>query len=309
LRDASAKYLEYCELQFDYSTFIDKKKALKELGQKTGNITLDKVDPATILHKVLMPQKTGNLYNKRRKDLHSFFEYARKFHGLPFNPVAVIDKVPQDRKPQPVPTHGEYAKLLMKVGPGQDRNLIITLAESGARRSEVFRLTWSEDVDFEEQTLRLGNKKNRAREMKFRFVPMSDDLYKALRDQFKRRLSHSDFVFQNRAVWKDKEGRVVKRHPNYGGRFTARRRFMRGLCKEAGVKPMGFHALRRYFASKLIEDGKDLETIRYLMGHATVSTTDRYIYRLKSDRRTAVNNPASEKKKHTKKHIKGAREK
>ena len=68
LRDASAKYLEYCELQFDYSTFVDKKKALKELGQKTGNITLDQVEPATILHKVLIPQKTKDTFSV----IHSF---------------------------------------------------------------------------------------------------------------------------------------------------------------------------------------------------------------------------------------------
>ena len=124
---------------------------------------------------------------------------------------------------------------------------------------------------------------------------MSDELYKALPDQFKRRLPHSDYVFQNRAEWQNNEGEVTRQHPNYGDRFTARRKFMRGLCKEAGVKSMGFHALRRYFASRLIEKGRDLETIRHLMGHATVSTTDRCIYRLKSDIRLTV----SKIEKHT----------
>jgi len=73
-----------------------------------------------------------------------------------------------------------------------------------------------------------------------------------------------------------------------GKGFTTRRRFMLGLCEKAKVKPMGFHALRRYFASKLVENREDLETIRQLMGHDAVSTTDRYIYRLKSDLRSAV---------------------
>lgn len=283
LLGVATKYLNYCKIQYTHSTYTDRRKALKELMAITGNIPIIQVEPEIILHKILLPQTTNNLYNKRRKDLHVFFEYAKDFHGLRFNPVAPIKKIPQERKDQPMPTHGEYAKLLLKVGSGQDRNLIITIAESGARRSEVFRLTWSDDVDFHNRTLRLGNRKNRARVMKYRYVPMSDELYNILQNQFKGRLPQSDFVFQNRAVWKDKEGRTVRRHPNYGQGFTARRKFMRGLSKRAGVKPLGFHSLRRYFASKLVEQGEDLETIRQLMGHHAVSTTDRYIQRVKDD--------------------------
>jgi len=249
----------------------------------TGNVSIDHVEAETILHQVLLPKKTKNLFNKRRKDLHAFFEYAKDFHGLRLNPVAPIKKIPLDRKNQPMPTHGEYAKLLLKVGPGQDRNLIVTIAESGARRSEVFRITWSDDVNFNNRLLRLGNRKNRARVMKYRQIPMSDDLFDVLKDQLKMRLPQSDYVFQNKAVWMDKNGKIVRKHPNYGGRFTARRKFIRGICKRATVKPMGFHSLRRYFASKLVEQGEDLETIRGLMGHHAVSVTDRYIQRVKDD--------------------------
>jgi integrase len=241
------------------------------------------IDPGIVLHEVLLKQKTPQLYNKRRKDLSTFFDYAVDFHGVKFNPVKATKKLPSDRAKQPMPTQGEYAKLLLRLGPGQDRNLVITLAESGARRSEVFRLTWSDDVDFHNRLLRLGNRKNRKRELKFRYIPMSEDLYKALRDQFKRRLPQSDYVFQNRAEWVDKGGNVTRRHPHYGQRFTARRKFMRGLCKRAGVKEFGFHGLRRYYASKLVAEGLDLETIRERMGHHAVSVTDKYINRIKDD--------------------------
>jgi integrase len=118
---------------------------------------------------------------------------------------------------------------------------------------------------------------------------MNDELYEALQDQWKAKLPHSDYVFQNRAVWKDKEGKTVRRHPNYGDRYTARRRFMRGLCKKAGIdKRIGFHALRRFFASMLADNREKLGTIQKLLGHANVSTTDRYIHRLKDDTRAAV---------------------
>jgi len=287
LQAAATDYLKFCEAQYHRSTFTDKRMALRGLMAVTGHIGVEQVEPSLVLNEIILKQKTPNLANKRRKDLHAFFEYCRKFQGLRYNPISLIDKLPHERGPQPVPTDGELAKLMLKAGRDrQDRNMLIAFINSGARRSELFRIKFSEDVDFNERMLRLGTRKNKAREMRYRHIPMNDDLYKALLDQFRNRLAHSDYVFQNRSVWKkDEKGRIVKTHPRYGDSFTKRRKFMEGLCREAKVKPMGYHALRRYFASKLVENGEDLETVRYLLGHSNVSTTDRYIYRLKSDLR------------------------
>lgn len=288
LHDAATKYLDYAKAQYAKTTYSDKRLALKEMIAALGNVSIDRVDPGIILHEVLLKQPTPQLYNKRRKDLSAFFEYAIDFHGAPFNPVKATKKRPVERINQPMPTYGEFAKLLLKVDPGQDRNMLTIFSECGARKSEGLRLTWSDDVDFHNRLLRLGNRKNKQREMRYRYIPISDKLYDALQDQFKRRLPHTDYVFQNMAVWKDKTGRVVRKHPGYGQRFTARRKFMRGLCKRAGVKPMGFHSLRRFYASKLVEKGLDLETVRERMGHHAVSVTDRYIKRIKDDKKTNI---------------------
>ena len=138
-------------------------------------------------------------------------------------------------------------------------------------------MTWA-DVDFHGKVGRFGNRKNKKRELRFRDVPLNAAAYTALKELSKQRLPQSDYVFQNRD----------ERHPGYGGRYTARRRFMAGLCKSAKIQRMGFHSLRRYFASKLIENGESLETVRELLGHQVVSTTDKYVYRLKADVQGAV---------------------
>lgn len=293
LLSVSTKYLKYCELQFNRTTFLNKKKVLKEFMKLTGNIPIQDVESETILHKFLMPQKTTALYNNRRKDLHSFFEYARDFHGLKYNPVTPIKKVPRERVNQPMPTHGELAKLLLSMKAGQDKNMIIFYSECGARKEEGLRLTWSDDIDFHNRFIRLGTRKNKARELKYRYIPMTDKAYTVLQDQFKKRLPTNDYVFQNRAVWEDKEGNIVRKHPNYGERFTARRKFMKGACKTAKVKDFGFHGLRRYYASNLVAEGLDLESIRQRMGHATVSVTDRYILRIKDDMQNKVPHEAT----------------
>ena len=209
--------------------------------------------------------------------------------------MSEIPKLAADRKPQPVPTEEEFLKLLMAAS-RHDRNLLICCAATGGRRSEILRMTWTEDINFQDRTVRLCNRKNRSRELRCRTVPMNDELYKALQDQYATRFPDSDFVFQNRAVWASKDGRVIHKHPNYGGRYTARRRFMAGLCKRAKIKKrIGFHALRRYFASMLADNREKLPTIQALLGHAAVSTTDRYVHRLGDDTRAAVGKLSIEK--------------
>ena len=63
---------------------------------------------------------------------------------------------------------------------------------------------------------------------------------------------------------------------------------MRGICKRAGITPFGFHALRRFVASVLADSGKSTNTIRRVLRHKHVSTTERYIHNINDDLRETM---------------------
>jgi integrase len=83
---------------------------------------------------------------------------------------------------------------------------------------------------------------------------------------------------------------------HYGKPFTTRRRFMLGLCKRAGVKEFGFHALRRYVASYLADVLKgSTKTIQDILRHRHLMTIERYVHRIRGDLRAVMNLLENEK--------------
>jgi integrase len=277
------EYLSRCQIKDKNSTYKTKRRHLKRF--------IEKVPPDTPINDItsndiwvyLKDIAKATRFNRSRKELHTFFNYAVKFYDLPSNPVSRIDPLPQASEPQQVFTEEEFIRLMMAAD-RHGRNLLIVYGTTGARRNELFRLTWTDDVNFEERTIRIGTRKSRDHSMKYRYIPLNDMAINALMDQYKTRLPLSDYVFQNREP----------NHSHYGDRYTTRRRFIRGLCKKAGIEKkgkVGFHAIRRMFASLLADKHKQsIPTVQKLLGHSSPNTTAKYIYKVQNDIKLAVEN-------------------
>lgn len=60
-------------------------------------------------------------------------------------------------------------------------------------------------------------------------------------------------------------------------------------CEEAGIEDLHFHDLQHSFASRLVANGNDLNTVKELMGHSKLPTTQRYLHSSAELKRDAVN--------------------
>jgi integrase len=60
-------------------------------------------------------------------------------------------------------------------------------------------------------------------------------------------------------------------------RYVYRDKFLKTLCRRAGVPEFAFHALRHYAASAMAAAGVPTTAIQTILGHENASTTDNYL--------------------------------
>ncbi|MBN1271607.1 MAG: tyrosine-type recombinase/integrase [Candidatus Aminicenantes bacterium] len=66
------------------------------------------------------------------------------------------------------------------------------------------------------------------------------------------------------------------------------RRVFETASRRAGIKGLTLHDIRHTFASRLVRAGVDLITVKDLLGHYSVKTTERYIHSNKEQKRKAL---------------------
>ncbi len=150
----------------------------------------------------------------------------------------------------------------------RDRAILEVLYSCGLRVSELAGLDL-EDVDAEQRLVRVTGKGN-----KERVVPVGGTALRAV----ERYLEAVRPL--RRRVWPDPDrGPLYLNHR--GGRLTVRSmaRIVKRYALAAGLDPdVSPHALRHTFATHLLEGGADLRSVQELLGHESLSTTQKYTH-------------------------------
>jgi integrase/recombinase XerC len=151
----------------------------------------------------------------------------------------------------------------------RDRAILELFYASGLRLSELVGVD-ANDVDLASRRVRVLGKGG-----KERIIPFNTGAAKAIREYLKDREGLTRPVTASRS----KDDPLFM---NYrGGRLTVRsvdrlvRRYVAATSARMGISP---HALRHSFATHLLQRGADLRAIQELLGHARLSTTQRYTH-------------------------------
>jgi len=189
-------------------------------------------------------------------------------------------KMPKTKQKEPsYLTEQEYRRLLRAVQKSatryfkpRDTAIVIVLLGMGLRLSELVKLSIG-DVNFEDSTIKVTRKGNQER-----ILPANEAVLNSIRRYLKTRknagvkdplfLSTRKQRIDSASVW-----RVVKKYLK-----TA------GIIKEK-LSP---HTLRHTFATTLLKLGENILTIKELLSHRNLRTTERYLHINNEDLRSAV---------------------
>ncbi|MDG1052176.1 MAG: tyrosine recombinase [Flavobacteriaceae bacterium] len=219
------------------------------------------------ISKEIKPQTQARIISGLRR----FYDYLILEELIEINPMKNIETpkigvhLPTTLTLKEIDKMISNIKLTSKTG---IRNVAIIelLYSCGLRVSELVNLKVS-DLFFKESLIKVTGKGN-----KERFVPISvlsqeyiNNYLNEIRKHHKIKKNFEDTLFLN------ERGTNLSRNMIFI--------IINKLKKQSNInKKIGPHTLRHSFATHLIENGADLITIQKMMGHESITTTERYLH-------------------------------
>ncbi len=241
------------------------------------HIDIQQVDNITIR------EYLATLYEKKKKKtsiarklatLRTFFKFLCREEVLKLNPARLVTSPRLDKKLPVTLSVDDVIRFIESPDTDtplgrRDRAILELLYGTGVRVSELCGLN-VDDIDFKNQSIRV-----RGKGRKERIVPYGGkaqeamEAYLGVRGQF---LSEADED--------SREPQVM--FLNYQGTRISTRSVGRLIDKYvaivADMRNISPHALRHSFATHLLNAGADLRSIQELLGHARLSTTQKYTH-------------------------------
>jgi site-specific recombinase XerD len=192
--------------------------------------------------------------------LRGFYDYLMSDEGMVMtNPIRKISI----RLPKPLPRHlkdDQVANLFAVITKPRDRAMFMLMLRCGLRVEEVAHLT-VDAVEYPRRELFVASGKG----AKDRMVYLSDDACAALLAYLEKRTSKAKELF------------LVEKGPQKGKPISVRgiQKRIEYYAEKSGLE-VSCHCLRHTLATQLLNADAQLSSIQGLLGHAHVTTTQRY---------------------------------
>lgn len=207
--------------------------------------------------------------NRRLSALRSLYRFALARHLVEKDPAY---RVTGPKKDKPLPQflkEKEMDELLDREQWGDDynnvraRTIIMTFYETGMRLSELIGLD-DGAINFVNREVKVLGKGN-----KERIIPFGDELDSTLREYIKVR--NFNVERKSSALFLSDKGMRMKP-------AAVRTIVRKALSRVCSLKKKSPHVLRHTFATAMLNHHAGIESLKRLLGHATVSTTEIYTH-------------------------------
>lgn len=272
-------FLDYLLLEKNYSKLTIKayERDLTDfnnfLNKEYQNTNSDSISYSQIRSWIvsLVDKEVSNrTVNRKISALNSYFKFLLKVEEIAVNPLAKHKALKTSKKIQIPFSESEIAIVLDELNfdnsfPGiRDRAIIELFYSTGIRRIELVELKLN-SIDFSSRTVKVLGKRN-----KERVIPLLDSVIKTLRIYIDERNSLETIVDKDMLFLTKKGVKIYE---------TLVYRIINDYFSLASSKvKKSPHILRHSFATHLLNQGADLNTIKELLGHSSLAATQVYTH-------------------------------
>lgn len=276
---AIAKFIDYIEKEKNYSAHTQKAYA-KDLNdfsfycQNEHQVNrIEQIEYPLIRAWIVQLVNAGNSnrsINRKISVLRSYFNFLQRIEVRDTNPLRKHKPLKESKKVQLPFTEKEINGLLDGAFFDDDyqgvlsKTVIETLYCTGMRRTELIHLE-TQNVNLEGGTLKVLGKRN-----KERFIPLLPELKKQLErytTEVKNAFGDEPFPY----FFRSSKGKKMSDNLVY----TIVNSYFNVVSTKEKRSP---HMLRHSFATHLLNQGADLNTVKDLLGHASLAATQIYTH-------------------------------
>jgi integrase/recombinase XerC len=208
--------------------------------------------------------------NRKISSLRAFYKYVLRTGKIKNNPAEMIQALKTEKYMPTFLSVDEVFELLKSKNDNsfsilRNQAMLEMFYSSGLRLSELAGLNLN-DIDFNQKLVKI-----RGKGKKERIVPVGEPAIKAVREYLKKAeelRKDSEDVFKTPLFLNAQGKRITTRSI---ARIVSEETAKSGIGRK--ISP---HALRHSFATHLLNAGADLRAIQELLGHESLSTTQKY---------------------------------
>jgi integrase/recombinase XerC len=208
--------------------------------------------------------------NRKLSSLKSFFKYLCKYKQIETSPVKTL-RGPKVNKPLPYFVKDLDMEHLLSEWDGadafdgeRDKAILDVFYTTGIRCAELVGLK-NEDIDFKAGLMKVNGKRN-----KQRLIPFSGALKETMQSYINIRNETVESLADN-AFFVRKNGKKLSNSIVY---TIVNKR----LSEIPNLSKKSPHVLRHTFATSMLNNGADLNAVKELLGHASLSSTEVYTH-------------------------------
>ncbi len=283
-------FLQYLELELNLSRLTasaygrDLREMAEFLGKDSDLTVAAGISTADVRAWIASMSRQGlspRTLRRKTQAARAFFRWMQKRGEISINPAAEVQLAKIGRKLPEFVREQEMEEILENPILGGDpalnvRNKLIVniLYSCGIRRDELAKIT-DTDIDFHQKEIRVHGKRD-----KTRIIPVADELlseiqeWQTIRDGLYSFPSPAPLICSKR------------------GRLTGRAIYevVHKILMPTGATHKSPHSLRHTFATSLLNNGAEINSVKEILGHASLQSTQIYTHLTFSDMKKAYDN-------------------